>query len=1152
MSEQVVIQLDLDSEKYQTSLASAERQTSSAADRISKSLDKGIVKKFEKDATIAVLNFNNSLISLNETLKLMGGAISLSLPILVLMEKRFRIIENALNKIGINLYNVLDRIEGVKDSIAGFATGEKSVYSLQIAFGKLLEEVGLVDSTMLSVLNSVDNVGVSAKRTADKFTGFLDTINKLEMMMIQLAPIIIAVEKKTGFFSKTIEKLGISIEEVKESTQEFVEAIIGFAKGERSLFNLKIKFGMLLKDLGLVNNAGLSVVDTLGDISLAAEGASSAVSILGTSALVLIPLKKHFSSITQTAKDLAKVFLGGKGFTGLTSTLGSISAVLYGMSEALLATDHAAGKAFGGMAKLAAILTGGVAAGIAWAVAQTSRLAVIVGRELTTYFDSAAIKFNNAERSLAVFNATVQAVNRSTGRSISSFEDWNGIVEKVADSFNMSGKEVRKAAQEILLVGPKIGLAEGQMKKLLKVSAEYAKVNQKDVFQTTVNMINALNGNAQAVTAYGIKLSQASVQQFLYKKGVTKTLDKMSEGEQVQERYNKLLKEYKTIAGIGAIAATTLADQQERLALNTERITTALGEGARIIEQNNLLAWAANSIIDNFGNTVFRVTGFLGALGARLLTVAGGVADLYFKGYLLLKIWKGLEVLLASDIGVGAFAKTIPVIGKSLNDLISHATGTEVAIRSLDDLLGLFATNWRRIRKDIAKFIFGIKPVKGILGGISAAITVLIGRVKSLYIVLAPLLVPLAKFIAIGALIAAVGYGIYKVFKEIEDRTKALTDMFKVFYDTIVSGSSIFKPFIDDLIWMKNELITLGNKAFGGVVVSAAKMFRAIAVIAKQNPLGVFSDESVAKLSEVDRKLSRFIGEVRVAGYDLRKLADGAGRGIANSGKEAIVNLEELGRKLNQIREDFKFTGMTDAEIIKFKEDENLQALELAFKKGLLAEQEYGELRAKIRLDALNKLQDIEDKKNKERNDKLAQMQKRVNSIVEGGFVRAISGGIQNLVKSIEEGKSVLEEFGSFIFGVFGDMAIQLGEFYIAQGIATAGLFNMDPTGTIAAGAGLVALGAILKGMAGRTGSGSGAAAGSVGGASTTGPSGEIGVEQILAEPEDIERQGPSTNIDLVVQGSLVQQEELGEYLVDTINENFEKKGLTLTDARFA
>ena len=55
-----------------------------------------------------------------------------------------------------------------------------------------------------------------------------------------------------------------------------------------------------------------------------------------------------------------------------------------------------------------------------------------------------------------------------------------------------------------------------------------------------------------------------------------------------------------------------------------------------------------------------------------------------------------------------------------------------------------------------------------------------------------------------------------------------------------------------------------------------------------------------------------------------------------------------------------------------------------------------------------------------------------------------------------------------------------------------------------------------------------------------------------VLDQADLEREEPKTNVEIVVQGSLVQQEELGTFITETLNESFGKQGVTLTDARFA
>ena len=161
-------------------------------------------------------------------------------------------------------------------------------------------------------------------------------------------------------------------------------------------------------------------------------------------------------------------------------------------------------------------------------------------------------------------------------------------------------------------------------------------------------------------------------------------------------------------------------------------------------------------------------------------------------------------------------------------------------------------------------------------------------------------------------------------------------------------------------------------------------------------------------------------------------------------------------------------------------------------------------------------------------------------------FARGVGNAFQNVGKALKEGTNAFDAFTKGLGQMLADMASQLGDFYIAKGIA----YLADPiTATsgkkmIAAGAGLK----ILSGLLGAQGGGAAQAAGGGAGSVDNGALDQTG----LQEPQDIERQEPQTNVEVVVQGSLVQQEELGTFIAETLSDSFGKQGVSLTDARIA
>ncbi len=164
----------------------------------------------------------------------------------------------------------------------------------------------------------------------------------------------------------------------------------------------------------------------------------------------------------------------------------------------------------------------------------------------------------------------------------------------------------------------------------------------------------------------------------------------------------------------------------------------------------------------------------------------------------------------------------------------------------------------------------------------------------------------------------------------------------------------------------------------------------------------------------------------------------------------------------------------------------------------------------------------------------------RQQAAFDSAFSSGISNTIQNLVTAVKDGQNLLDAlFSNFLLTV-ADMAIKVGEVVVAVGIAKLKLLG-TPFETIAAGAGLIAIGSILKAFAGGGGEGAtGAAAGAGGGA------GGVGVTETLPEELEPEEQVPSTVVNLNVEGSIFDSDNTARRLADLLNAGFDNENITL------
>jgi len=177
------------------------------------------------------------------------------------------------------------------------------------------------------------------------------------------------------------------------------------------------------------------------------------------------------------------------------------------------------------------------------------------------------------------------------------------------------------------------------------------------------------------------------------------------------------------------------------------------------------------------------------------------------------------------------------------------------------------------------------------------------------------------------------------------------------------------------------------------------------------------------------------------------------------------------------------------------------------------------------------------------------QTAKQAAAIVRNSLGRAIASSVSKLVTNLQNGKAAFKDFGNFVLGVFGDLAIQLGQFFIIQGIAVEALKSLGGAAAVAAGAALVALGTLLKNLSGE--GGGGAATAGAGGQPDNFAGGATATDGGVIATAEPEQQEQVVN-QIVVQGDVFDSEETGLRIFDIISEQSEKNGNVIIGGAFA
>ena len=128
-------------------------------------------------------------------------------------------------------------------------------------------------------------------------------------------------------------------------------------------------------------------------------------------------------------------------------------------------------------------------------------------------------------------------------------------------------------------------------------------------------------------------------------------------------------------------------------------------------------------------------------------------------------------------------------------------------------------------------------------------------------------------------------------------------------------------------------------------------------------------------------------------------------------------------------------------------------------------------------------------------------------------------------------------------------MAIQLGKTAILTGIAMESLGKLTGTTAIIAGAGLIALGTILKSYAGG-GGGEGANVGAGGGGGSSFDFAGTTPDQTAFT--QFEQEKEKTAVTVNIQGNVLDSDESGIRIVDLINQASSNSNVTLNKKAFA
>jgi hypothetical protein len=1010
------------------------------------------------------------------------------------------------------------------------SSGEKASQQIKKSFDTeanvAIENLNIKVGDLNKNLNQTEKSAESLSRAFDFFSRLDDIIFDSIENIRTFSNISLNIARILGKDVKF--DLGFGDKKIQVDLVETNKQINKFADTAQSLRNIP-------KEIKPISDRLVEVSEKITEISQKVPSLGGIFTSLGTiGAGSFLLFSEQGKNLISLFKEISKgSILANNNIFELATNFATLSGVFTGVSQLTEGFESDLVAVASSISFTSAAITGLVGVGLSLAIIKAGELGFIIGTKLVSAFQEASSEFIKTISQAQIFEATVKNFSKSADQAEVSSQKWAAVISELSNNLNITQRDLQKASQEILLVGSRLGLTTDQTEQLLRVSAEYAKINKVDVFNSAVAFSSALAGNTQAVLNYGVKLTEASNQLFLIKMAQDTVFTSLTETEKIQVRYNNLLAQYGKVAGIAAVAADSLGDASNRLAVANEKLNKSLGRGAALIEDNNLLISVYASTVDSLNSSILELVGFFGALGSRILQVGGLVLEFSFKIFALVKAVKILNIVLASDFAQSNFAKTIPLIGASINQLAEQIVGAGFKIKNSRDLLTFFVGGLSNLAQSLG--LIQVVGGKSILS-FSNLVSVALGRITDVLKFIAPAfrvaLVALAPFAVQLGLIAGAFLFLKKAFVEIEDRTSAFTEIFSIFLDELKRSDGVFGFITSSFRSFVDFFSNLLNQAIGVLVFFLSKFLELSLKIAQLDPFGVFSKNSLDRLKGVQARLEIFNKELVAADFNLKNFGS---RTLASETVEKDLN--SLIEKLSEVRRALEEETTSPLEKLQNQFNDRLKILNEALanelitiqefnRLKLLAEESFREQRKKILEQAVTDQKEATD---------------AIGSSVDSALRRAVSS-LNLLGQALVRGSVAFKEFGKAILGIFGDLLIEIGTGIVVASKAVEAFRNTLVTlfggFGIAGGLALIAFGGVLKAYAG--GGGLGGVASGAGGAGFVGNPAAPDVDTDSIESD-------RARIAVNIQGSVFDTKDTGLRIVEIINDAFDTQGATVT-----
>ncbi len=443
-----------------------------------------------------------------------------------------------------------------------------------------------------------------------------------------------------------------------------------------------------------------------------------------------------------------------RGIFGLATRATLAAGGFSALGRVMLRSDSIMGKMAGITLIGLAVAFGGLALVIRQILLTVGQLIFDLGTKLVGAMQSSVQKMTKLKDATFTFGFVLKGLNRETDGAVGSLQEWNKVMGEFSTKTGYSLTIIQKSVSELTRFGESIGLTKEQMKELLPIIGDVAEANHKDLFTSTLAVVEALAGQTVMLGNMGISLNAHSKAVHDAAKAEGVHYSKLQDAGKAQVRYSALIKESAKIRGVAEASVNTMTGAIRRNETAHENLSLSIGEGAEIIERQYVsqVAWLTQ-MLQELTAPMLKVIGFLAALSGRFLQGAGIIIKFSFA-----------IVLLTSSIG----ALNIVLKNVYISRFILQMTSSIFVTQKLALVMPQLAKTIQLVGAQVAATGLSLKTFA------VASRVAFIAAAKAAWALVAPLaLIAIKIGIVVGIL-----YTVYKALQLIEEKTGIFSEMF--------------------------------------------------------------------------------------------------------------------------------------------------------------------------------------------------------------------------------------------------------------------------------------------------------------------------------------------------------------------------------------